>query len=251
MNHKHFRQILLANNIKPNTLSETKLCLKLVAQKEKFILEDSAKALNNNHKIVKISGKYAIGQYIQEIINITNQYYLLYIQISQFEAFLRTYINHKMIKVYGDKWHIDNIMGDLDDFKKAEIKSLDKPSKALNSISFGTLELVFLNGSIYANVFESSVRKNKILTSDSRPKYSNKSQIKTLFSVVRNARNDICHHRRIGESIKSNQKYTKKHMTRSDVSNALNDLKILLGYDDTFDVKAIGLNIMNLTKNMI
>ncbi len=241
MNHKHFKQILLANNIIPRTFTEKKIGLKLIVQKEKFILEDSAKALNNNKKIVRVSGAYSIGQYIQEIINITNQYYLLYIQMSQFEAFLRTFINHKMIKVYGAKWHLGSIMRDLDDFQKAEIKALDKPSKALNSISFGTLELVFLNGSRYVNVFESSVRKNKILTSDGRAKYTNKAQIKTLFSIVRNARNDICHHRRIGESIKSNLKYKKKNMTKSDVSNALHDLKILLGYDDRFDVKAIGL----------
>lgn len=241
MNHKHFKQILLINNIIPRTITEAKIGLKLIVQKEKFILEDSAKALNNNKKIVKVSGKYSIGQYIQEIINITNQYYLLYIQISQFEAFLRTFINHKMIKVYGNQWHLDAIMSDLNDFQKQDIKRLDKPSKALNSISFGTLELVFLNGSRYANVFESYIKKNKILTSDGKPKYNNKQQIKALFSIVRNARNDICHHRRIGESIKSNPKYTKKNMTRSDVANALNDLKTVLGYDDTFDVKSIEL----------
>lgn len=241
MNHKHFKQILLANNIIPRTITETKIGLKLIVQKEKFILEDSAKALNNNKKIVKISGKYSIGQYIQEIINITNQYYLLYVQISQFEAFLRTFINHKMVEAYGNQWHLDDIMSDLDDFKKQDIKNLDKPSKALNSISFGTLELVFLNGSRYGNVFQSSIKKYKILTKDNKPKYNNKQQIKTLFSIVRNARNDICHHRRIGESIKSNPKYNKKNMTRSDVSNALYDLKILLGYDDRFDVKSIEL----------
>ena len=241
MNHKHFKQILLANNIIPRTITETKIGLKLVVQKEKFILEDSAKALNNNKKIVKVSGAYSIGQYIQEIINITNQYYLLYIQISQFEAFLRTFINHKMVKDYGNQWHLDGVMNDLDDFKKLDIRRLDKPSKALNSISFGTLELVFLNGSRYSNVFESYIKKDKILTKDGKPKYNNKQQIKVLFSIVRNARNDICHHRRIGESIKSNPKYNKKNMTKSDVSNALHDLKILLGYDDRFDVKAIAL----------
>lgn len=241
MNHKHFKQILLANNIIPRTITETKIGLKLIVQKEKFILEDSAKALNYNKKIVKVSGAYSIGQYIQEVIKITNQYYLLYIQMSQFEAFLRTFINHKMIKAYGAEWHKDPIMDDLNDFKKPAIKNLDKPSKALNSITFGTLELVMLGGSRYGKVFDASLKKDKILTKDGHPKYSNKHQIKTLFSIVRNARNDICHHRRIGESIKSNPKYTKKHMTRSDVANALYDFKIVLGYDDTFDVQAIEL----------
>lgn len=241
MNHKHFKQILLANNIIPRTITETKIGLKLIVQKEKFILEDSAKALNYNKKIVKVSGAYSIGQYIQEIINITNQYYLLYIQMSQFEAFLRTFINHKMVKAYGSKWHLNSIMNDLDDFQKPAIKSLDKPSKALNSITFGTLELVMLGGSRYGNIFEPYIKKNKIFTKDGKPKYNNKQQIKVLFSIVRNARNDICHHRRIGESIMSNPKYNKKNMTKSDVSNALHDLQILLGYDDRFDVKAIAL----------
>ena len=65
--------------------------------------------------------------------------------------------------------------------------------------------------------------------------------IKDLFLVVINARNDICHHRRIGESIKSNPKYTKQKMTKSEVLNALEDLKILLGYNNVFDVKSIEL----------
>ena len=241
MNHKHFKQLIIANHIATNTISEVKLALKLVRQKEKFILEDSAKALNNNKRIVKVSGAYSINQYIQEIIKITNHYYLLYIQISQFEAFLRTYINHKMIKNYGNKWHRDPIMHDLKDFKEASTQDLDKPSQALNSISFGTLEFVFLNGSRYANVFQKELKFSKILAKDGKPKYRNKDMIKELFTIVRNARNDICHHRRIGESIKSNHKYTKKHMTRSDVVNALHDLKIVLGYDDTFDVQAIEL----------
>lgn len=241
MNHRHFKQIIADNNIATNTITEIKLALKLIKQKEKFLLEDSAKALNYNKKIVKVSGKYSLNQYIQEVIKITNHYYLLYIQISQFEAFLRTFINHKMVKAYGVQWHKDPIMNDLDDFLKPTIRNLDKPSKALNSITFGTLELVMLSGSRYGKVFDASLKKDKILAKDGYPKYSNKHQIKTLFSIVRNARNDICHHRRIGESIKSNPKYTKKHMTRSDVSNALNDLKIVLGYDDTFDVQAIEL----------
>lgn len=241
MNHRHFKQIIVDNHIAVHTIGEVKLALKLIKQKEKFILEDSAKALNNNRKIVKISGKYAINQYIQEVIKITNHYYLLYIQISQFEAFLRTYINHKMVKNYGDKWHRNIIMKDLKDFQQASIQTLDKPSQALNSITFGTLELVFLNGSRYVNVFEKDLKLTKILAKDGKPKYHNKDMIKELFLKVRNARNDICHHRRIGESIKSNLKYNKKHMTRSDVANALHDLKILLGYDDTFDVQAIEL----------
>lgn len=244
MNHRHFKQILSDKNVATHTISETKLALKLIKQKEKFILEDSAKALNNNRKIIKVSGKYSIGQYIQEVIKITNQYYLLYIQISQFEAFLRTFINHKMVKAYGNKWHLNCVMNDLDDFKKPSIRKLDKPSKVLNSITFGTLELVFLGGSRYGNIFDSSIKKDEVLAKDGKPKYNNKHQIKALFSILRNARNDICHHRRIGESIKSNPKYTKKSMTKSDVSNALHDLKILLGYDDTFDVKAIELKYM-------
>ena len=238
---KHFNQILIANNIIPIDLNEEKLALDLVAQKEKFILEDAAKAIKYNKNILQLNGKYTLNQYICEIQKITNQYYLLYIQISQFEAFLRTYINHRMIKVYGDKWHQDIIMDDLDDFKKFSIKKLDKPSQALNSISFGTLELIFLNGSRYLNVFEKYIKYNKILAKDGKHKYRNKDMIKPLFSIVRNARNDICHHRRIGESIKSNPKYTKKKMTKSEVLNALEDLKILLGYNNVFDVKSIEL----------
>ncbi|DAB29544.1 MAG TPA: hypothetical protein CFH84_09005 [Sulfurimonas sp. UBA12504] len=241
MNHRHFKQIIIDNHIATHTISEIKLALKLIRQKEKFILEDSAKALNNNRKIVKVSGKYSLNQYIQEVIKITNHYYLLYIQISQFEAFLRTYINHKMVKAYGIQWHKESIMDDLVDFQKPSIKNLDKPSQALNSISFGTLEFVFLNGSRYANVFQKDLKFSKILAKDAKPKYRNKDMIKELFAIVRNARNDICHHRRIGESIKANPKYTKQNMTRSDVSNALHDLKILLGYDDTFDVQSIEL----------
>lgn len=53
MNHKHFRQILISNNIFPLNLSETKLALKLVTQKEKFILEDSVKAIKSNSKYTK------------------------------------------------------------------------------------------------------------------------------------------------------------------------------------------------------
>lgn len=132
-------------------------------------------------------------------------------------------------------------MGDLNDFKTTEIRSVHKPSQALNSISFGTLELVFLNGSRYGNIFEKFIKNEKILTADGKPKYGNKHQIKSLFSIIRNARNDICHHRRIGESIKSNPKYTKQRMSKSDVINALNDLKNLLGYDDRFDVQSIKL----------
>lgn len=239
MNHKHFKQILISNNIIPKTYSETKLGLKLVKQKEKFILEDSAKALIYNKNIQPINGNYTISQYINEIKRITHQYYFLYIQLSQLEAFLRTYVNHKMVKVYGTQWHKHSIMSDLTDFQDQSIKSLAKPSYALNSISFGTLELVFLNGSRYATVFEKHIKKNKILTKANKPKYNNKKEIKTLFSIVRNVRNDICHHRRIGESIKSNSKYTKKKMTKSEVITALNDLKILLGYENIFDVKSI------------
>ena len=239
MNHKHFKQILISNNIIPKTYSDTKLGLKLVKQKEKFILEDSAKALIYNKNIQPINGSYTINQYINEIKRITYQYYFLYIQVSQFEAFLRTYVNHKMVKVYGDKWHRNNIMKDLKDFQQQSIKGLNKPSQALNSISFGTLELIFLNGSRYVNVFQKDVKFNKVLAKDNKPKYRNKDMIKDLFQLVRNVRNDICHHRRIGESIKSNPKYTKKKMTKSEVLTALNDLKILLGYENIFDVKSI------------
>jgi len=241
MNHRHFKQILLANNIVPTSLGETKIALKLIRQKEKFILEDSAKALTHNKKIVPVDNHYTIGQYFDEIKNITNQYYWLYIQMSQFEAFLRTFVNHRMVKAHGTQWHLDPIMSDLNDFKTIEIRSVQKPSQALNSISFGTLELVFLNGSRYGTIFEKLIKKEKVLTSNGKPKYGNKHQIKGLFSIIRNARNDICHHRRIGDSIKSNPKYTKQRMSKSDVANALNDLKILLGYDDRFDVQSIQL----------
>lgn len=247
MNHRHFRQIVLANNIVPTSLfSETKTALKLVRQKEKFILEDSAKALVHNKKILPIGTHYTIRQYFEEIKNITNQYYWFYIQMSQFEAFLRTFVNHRMVKVYGIQWHLDPVMSDLNDFKTTEIRSVQKPSQALNSISFGTLELVFLNGSRYGTIFEKLIKKEKIITADGKVKYANKHQIKGLFSIIRNARNDICHHRRIGESIKSNPKYTKQRMSKSDVVNALNDLKILLGYDDRFDVQSIQLEYRNL-----
>ena len=248
MNHKHFKQILLANNIVPKTIGETRAALKLVEQKEKFILEDAAKALVYNKQILPIEGCYTLEQYIYEVQKITHRYYMLYIEISQFEAYLRTYINHKMVKVYGEKWHTHSIMNDLDDFKKQDISHLDKPSKALNSISFGTLELVFFNGSRYVNVFEHSIKKEKIHTKDNKPKYNNKKEIKSLFSIIRNARNDICHHRRIGESIRSNPKYKKHKMTLSDVHKSLHDLKTLLGYDDRFDVQGIELRYKNLTE---
>lgn len=222
-------------------MSETKLGLKLIKQKEKFILEDGVKALKYNKNITSLNGNYSLEQYLQEIQRITNQYYFLYIQISQFEAFLRTYINHKMVKVYGNRWHKNSIMRDLKDFNSTNILRYNKPSQVLNSISFGTLELVFLSGSRYANVFQKDLNINKILAKNRKPKYHNKDMLKDLFQLVRNARNDICHHRRIRESIKSNPKYKKKKMTKSDVLHSLNDLKILLGYDDTFDVKDVKL----------
>lgn len=246
MNHRHFKQILLANNIIPTSLSETKSALKLVRQKEKFILEDSAKALTHNKKIHPIGNHYTIEQYFEEIKNITNQYYWLYIQISQFEAFLRTFINHKMVKAYGTQWHLSPVMRDLNDFQTTEIRSLQKPSQALNSISFETLELVFLNGSRYGTIFEKFIKKDKIINANNTPKYSNKNQVKGLLSIIRNARNDICHHRRIGESIKSNPKYRKQRMSKSDVANALHDLKILLGYDNRFDVQSIHLQYQKI-----
>lgn len=58
-----------------------------------------------------------------------------------------------MINIYKDKWHKHTIMDDLKDFQQNSIKNLDKPSAALNSVSFGALELIFLNGSRYQNVF--------------------------------------------------------------------------------------------------
>jgi hypothetical protein len=147
-----------------------------------------------------------------------------------------------MIKTYGNQWHKHIIMHDLNEFKHQSIQNLSKPSKALNSISFGTLELVFFNGSRYGGVFEKHMKKYKILTKINKPKYNNQKEIKTLFSIIRNARNDICHHRRIGESIRANPKYTKNKMTLSDVTNALHDVKLLLNYDDRFDVKKIQLH---------
>ena len=241
MNNKHYNNILLHNNIVPNSDAQKEIALKLVIQKEKFILEDAVNALVYNKTISQIDGKYTLQQYIDEVNKITNQYYFMYIQISQFEAFLRTYINHKMIKAYGDKWHRHPIMSDLTEFQTTTMSRIDKPSKALNSISFGTLELVYLNGSRFGKVFQSKLHFSEILTKDGKPKYHNKELVKGLFSIVRNARNDICHHRRIGESIKSNPKYSKKKMSRSDVVKSLNDLKILLGYDDQFDVKSVNL----------
>ena len=236
---KHYKNILLANNIMPNSNNEEATALKLVAQKEKFILEDAVKALLYNKRITAVDSKYSLNQFIHEVNSLTQQYYFMYIQISQFESFLRTYINHKMNKVYGNKWHQNIIMQDLREFKSETLLKLDKPSKALNSISFGTLELIYLNGSRFGKVFQSELYKDKILTKANKPKYHNKELVKTLFSIVRNARNDICHHRRIGESIKSNPKYTKKKMSRSDVMKALHDLKLLLGYDEQFDVKSV------------
>ena len=80
--------------------------------------------------------------------------------------------------------------------------------------------------------------------------YDNKWHKHTMMGDLKdfqqNARNDICHHRRIGESIKSNTKYTKKKMTKSDVQNALEGLNILLGYDNLFDVKEIKLKYNSL-----
>ena len=70
-----------------------------------------------------------------------------------------------MVKSYGDKWHKNIIMKDLKDFQQTSIQNLDKPSQALNSISFGTLEWVFLNGSRYANIFQKDIKFNKILHS--------------------------------------------------------------------------------------
>lgn len=104
---------------------------------------------------------------------------------------------------------------------------MTNPQKHLIVFHFGTLELAFLNGSRYATVFEKNIKKDKIQTNTNQPKYNNKQQIKLLFSIIRNARNDICHHRRIGESIRSNPRYTKQKMSKSDVVNALSDLKIL------------------------
>jgi len=241
MHNKHYNNIILKNNIVPNSNTEKEILLKLVVQKEKFILEDSVNALTYNKAIIPLSENYTIKQYINEINKITNQYYFMYIKISQFEAFLRTYINHKMIRVYGEKWHQDPIMKDLTEFQTPTMTHINKPSKALNSISFGTLELVYLNGSRFGNVFQDKLHSDKILTKDGKPKYHNKGLVKGLFSIVRNARNDICHHRRIGESLKSNPKYSKKKMSRSDVIKSLDDLKILLGYDDQFDVKSVHL----------
>lgn len=91
MNNKHYNNILLHNNIVPNSDAQKEIALKLVIQKEKFILEDAVNALVYNKTISQIDGKYTLQQYIDEVNKITNQYYFMYIQISQFEAFLRTY----------------------------------------------------------------------------------------------------------------------------------------------------------------
>ena len=239
MNNKHYNNILLSNNIIPINDDEKNIALALVTQKEKFILEDAVNSLIYNKTISPENDNYKLTQYINEVNKITNQYYFMYIQISQFEAFLRTYINHKMIEKYGSSWHQHSIMRDLSEFQTNTMAKIDKPSKALNSISFGTLELVYLNGSRFGSVFQSRLHSDKILTKNGDVKYHNKDLVKGLFSIVRNARNDICHHRRIGESIKSNPKYRKKKMTRSDVNKSLSDLKIFLGYDNQFDVISV------------
>lgn len=129
MNHKHYKSILLDHFIVPKNEQEIEIALKLVMQKEKFILEDSVNALTYNKSIKPLDGTYTLQQYIHEINKITNQYYFMYIQISQFEAFLRTYINHAMIKVYGEKWHQNPIMQDLDDFKKTVFAHLTNHQK--------------------------------------------------------------------------------------------------------------------------
>ena len=239
MNNKHYNNILLLNKIIPNNDDEKNVALALVTQKEKFILEDAVNSLIYNKTILPKNENYNLMQYINEVNKITNQYYFMYIQISQFEVFLRTYINHKMIAEYGSNWHKNKIIKDLSEFQTNTMAKIEKPSKALNSISFGTLELVYLNGSRFGSVFQSKLHSDKILTKNGQVKYHNKDLVKGLFSIVRNARNDICHHRRIGESIKSNSKYRKKKMTRSDVNKSLNDLKILLGYDNQFDVISV------------
>ena len=80
MNHRYFKQILLANNIVPTRYSETKIALQLVRQKEKFILEDSAKALIHNKKIVPIGKHYTVAQYFEEIkkLLVTKNYFCKY-----------------------------------------------------------------------------------------------------------------------------------------------------------------------------
>ena len=62
---------MIFNNIFPLNLSETKLALKLITQKENFILEDSAKAIIYSKKITPIDSKYTLKQYIREIQKIT------------------------------------------------------------------------------------------------------------------------------------------------------------------------------------
>ena len=109
MNNKHYNNILLINKIIPNNDDEKDIALALITQKEKFMLEDAVNSLIYNKTIFPENEKYNLMQYINEVNKITNQYYFMYIQISQFEAFLRTYINHKMIEKYGSSWHQDPI----------------------------------------------------------------------------------------------------------------------------------------------
>jgi len=242
MHYKHLKSLILCHNIRPYGNNQLQRALRIIKQKEKFIIEDAVRALiKNPHTQPVRSGHYSISQLIREINTITNQYYFLYIQISQFEIYLRTYINHKMIKNHGRQWHLNNVMSDLKEFNTPVVKGLSKPSQALNSISFGTLELVFLNGGRFGSVFLPELLTDRVLNKDDTPKYSSKKKIKPLFSIIRNARNDICHHRRIGESIKSNPHYKKKNMTRSDVINALKDLMALVDYESELDVQQVQL----------
>jgi len=84
MNNKHFNNILLKNKIIPQNDNEKNIALALITQKEKFILEDAANAIVYNKTIQPNSNHYSISQYINEVNKITNQYYFMYIQISQF-----------------------------------------------------------------------------------------------------------------------------------------------------------------------
>ena len=138
------------------------------------------------------------------------------------------------------------LSNDLNDFQKPQIQQLSKPSQALNSISFGTLILVIFNGGRYNSVFKTCFHQDKILNDNGSIKYSNKDKLKKPFSLIRNARNDICHHRRLGESMRQNQRYRRTRISRSDILKALKDLKILLDYDDEFDVKEVHLRYNNV-----
>ena len=87
MNNKHYNNILLINKIIPSNDDEKDIALALITQKEKFMLEDAVNSLIYNKTIFPENEKYNLMQYINEVNRITNQYYFMYIQISNLKHF--------------------------------------------------------------------------------------------------------------------------------------------------------------------